>query len=669
MNTPDALTDVEQDVTVKVSPSLAATDLPGERYEVLEYVTSGGSGAIFKGRHVLLDKTVAIKMLNHESAEHLMRFQQEAKALAKLSHPNIIQVLELGTNAKGEPYLVMDWFDGCSLKEHLAKLGAMPLSEAVPLLVKVARAIGAAHRQGILHRDIKPGNIMVARTRDGGLEAKLVDFGIAKDIGDKPSSTQSGAAIGTPLYMSPEQAGGKKISVQSDLYSFGCVMFEVFTGYPPFEADSTVEVLQKHRSEQPPKLKTKNRKVAVPPHIEELIYLLLSKSPEERPQSVEEVVEILESDGKEQRKAKPSERRTIILRAAIVAFILIVAAAMAYQINGIGVLPTEIKKVWEARPSKHPKKHFVPETLTGLTSLTSSRAHEKASKTLPSQKVVNWSGLSMDDQTLKSEMGTHFQTEELILSANPITDQGLKALANSPLRDLNLSFTAVTGSGLAALEQPELLKRLNLKECFATNKTLNTLARFHNLEDLNITANREVSDLSVVAKLPKLKELSAGELKITHKALLPLQKCENLTHLKLNGTKLTPKMIDAIAGIESLEVLELSNTGLTSASLKPLVKLPRLTAINLGGNVVTTATLKVLGACPTLQEIYVSEETSKLSDQDLANFYAEHPRCRIIVNSTESANDLNMPFMKSILDDFRKGASDTKSKQKPKNAP
>ncbi len=669
MNTPDALTDVDQDATVNLfSPSLVATDLPGDRYEILEYVNSGGSGAIYKGRHILLDKIVAIKMLNHESAEHLMRFQQEAKALAKLSHPNIIQVLEFGANTKGEPYLVMDWFDGCSLKEHLAKLGPMPLSEAIPLLVKVARAIGAAHRQGILHRDIKPGNIMVARTRDGDLEAKLVDFGIAKDIGDKPSSTQSGAAIGTPLYMSPEQAGGKKISVQSDLYSFGCVMFEIFTGHPPFEAESTVEVLQKHRSEQPPKLKTKNKKVAVPPHIEDLIYSLLSKNPPERPMSADEVIAILESDGKEQRQKRSPHRKTIVIRSAIAAVVLLVAAAIAYEISGIGIVPKEIKKVWDKKQGKQ-RRPSVPETLTGLTTLTSSRAHEEASKARPTQKFVNWSAISMDDRTLETEVSSHFQIEELVLAANPITDQGLKALANLPLKDLNVSYTAVTGSGLVALKQPTLLRRLNLNQCFATNKSLNTLARFRNLENLNIRANQEVSDLSIASKLPNLKILIAGGLKIGHKGLLPLHECKSLEHLNLSGTKLTAQMIDVIASLESVQILDLSNTGLTAESISPLAKMPRLTAINLDGNQVTTETLLAIGSCPSLREIHVSEENNKLTRQDLAAFHARYPRCRVIIYSPEPTTNLNLPFMKSILEDFKKGASESKSKQKSKIAP
>ncbi len=668
MNTPDTGTGVDRDATVNLSGSSFAVptaELPPGRYEILEYVTSGGSGAIFKGRHILLDKLVAIKMLNHESAEHLMRFQQEAKALAKLSHPNIIQVLELGTNTKGEPYLVMDWFDGCSLKEHLAGLGAVPISEAIPLLVKVAKAIGAAHRQGILHRDIKPGNIMVLRNRDGSLEAKLVDFGIAKDIGDKTSSTQSGAAIGTPLYMSPEQGGGKKISKRSDLYSFGCVMFEVLTGHPPFEAESSVEILQKHRSEEPPRLRAKNKKAAVPPHIEELVYKLLSKNPDERPESAEEVVARLESTGDESPSKKKLSGKTVLIRMSI-AIAMLIVAAMLYQISSLDGGSTEANKILNKKTSLSKPKRYVPETLAKLTDMAARKTRNKTAEASATQKKVNWSQLTLNDANLEAEVGAHWQTEELLLFGNPITDRGLKALAILPLRDLDISFTAVSGSGLASFQKPEVLSRLNIGNCFVTNEALKALAHFRNLEDLSINDNKNVTDLSTVAKLPNLRKLSVAGTRIDYNGLLPLANCKRLEHLKLSGVKLTPAMVKVVTKLKNLTILEIRGTGIDDHSIEEIAtNLPNLVALNIGSNPITKKALIILGECSRLQEVYVAG-CKRLTEQDIASFMATHQGCKLITKTTVVEGDFNVPFVKSLLDDFRTPDTETNSKQKSK---
>lgn len=668
-NTPDALKDVvDQDATLSLSdPTLSSEDLPGGRYEILSYVTSGGSGAIFKARHVLLDKVVAIKLLNHESAEHLMRFQQEAKTLAKLSHPNIIQVLELGSDKNGGPYLVMDWFEGCTLREHLAKLGAMPLAEAIPLLVQICRAISAAHRQGVLHRDIKPSNIMVARNRSGHLDVKLVDFGIAKDIGNKPSYTQSGAAIGTPLYMSPEQAAGKKISVRSDLYSLGCVMYEVFTGHPPFEADSSVEVLQKHRCEQPPKLKAKNRKVMVPPHIEALIYKLLSKAPEDRPESAQQVAAALEGSG----EAKPSlakilfSRKTLT-RSTIALALLVVAAMIFHEISGLNVLPNDLHKWLTKTTSLSKPKRHVPETLVSLTDYAAQKTRTKTAKVGPAQKAVNWARLGLNDESLAAEVGPHWQIEKLFLTGNPITDKGLKSLSILPLEELDISYTAATGSGLKHLQKPELLKKLNMDNAFVTNEALNALKSLRNLDDLSVSDNQKVTTLTAVRQLHKLTRLSAGKTKLDYKGLLPLEQCQQLIYLKLSGVKMTPAMIQIVSSLKNLRVLEIKDAQLTDESIKSIAKIPNLIALNIGDNrAITRKSLDELGKCPRLEEIYIAG-CAKLTEQDIQGFRSVNPVCRLILKTTNTEGDFNVPFVKSLLGEFRDIEDDVKSKQKSK---
>ncbi len=254
-------------------------------YEILAFIGAGGMGQVYSAKDIRLGRTVAIKILNKE---HVQRFEREARAIAALNHPHICSLYDVGPD-----YLVMEYVDGAAIK------GPLPVEDAVRLAIQIAGALDEAHRNGILHRDLKPGNIMV--TANGS--AKLLDFGLAKLAAGADSETAStieGTVMGTPAYMSPEQAQGKAVDARSDIFSFGAVLYEIVSGNRAFGGTSTAQVLSAVLRDEPKPLRTL-------PQLERIVMRCLSKQPGQRYQTMAEVKAALE-----QIAAKPAEQQPSI---------------------------------------------------------------------------------------------------------------------------------------------------------------------------------------------------------------------------------------------------------------------------------------------------------------------------------------------------------------------
>lgn len=257
----------------------------GDRYSIESVLGRGGMGIVYKGKHLLMDRPVAIKMLHPEYLQDelvVKRFQSEAKSLSSLSHPNLVSVFDFGITPNKEPYMVMDFHDGKGLDEILEKYSKIDLSMALKIFCQVCDALTAVHSRNMVHRDIKPGNIVIS---EDGL-VKLVDFGIAKNVDSKALHlTMTGEVVGTPKYMSPEQCMGKTLDARSDIYALGCVMYEVFTGMPPFEADSFYEMVRQHVDDVPSHLPFADPSLKIPVGLEAIIFKTLQKDPALRQQT------------------------------------------------------------------------------------------------------------------------------------------------------------------------------------------------------------------------------------------------------------------------------------------------------------------------------------------------------------------------------------------------
>jgi beta-lactam-binding protein with PASTA domain/tRNA A-37 threonylcarbamoyl transferase component Bud32 len=256
-----------------------------DRYELVRKIARGGMAEVFAARDLLLDRQVALKVLFPELSvdpAFVERFRREAQAAASLSHPNIVSVYDWGEFERTY-YIVMEFVDGRPLSQVLRTEGPLAPERAALIAADVAAALSFAHRHGVVHRDVKPGNVLI--TDDN--HVKVTDFGIARAANTQENLTQTGAVIGTATYFSPEQARGDVVDARSDLYSLGVVLFEMVCGQPPFVADSPLSVAYKHVREEPPRPRSINP--AVPAGLEAIIGQALAKNPAARYQSAQEL--------------------------------------------------------------------------------------------------------------------------------------------------------------------------------------------------------------------------------------------------------------------------------------------------------------------------------------------------------------------------------------------
>lgn len=281
-------------------------DIVGNTYEVIGYIGRGAMGYVYHVRHVGLPKEYALKTLSTDQITEVawLRFQIEAQSIAKMFHPNIITIhnfaVHKAPSRPEQPFYVMDFLTGRSLMEELRDNDPLPLPRALSVFAQAASGIGYAHSKGIIHRDIKPGNVMLLDKPDaGGATVKIVDFGIAKLTADSDIAqqhlTSAGEVFGSPFYMSPEQGLGQVVDARSDVYSLGVTFFEALTGDLPFKANSAVDIMLMHQSAPIPQLNTvvedtSDEAITFPPQVQIVIERMLAKDPSLRYQNMQEVV-------------------------------------------------------------------------------------------------------------------------------------------------------------------------------------------------------------------------------------------------------------------------------------------------------------------------------------------------------------------------------------------
>ena len=259
-----------------------------ERYEIVEILGEGGMAFVYKARDKQLQRDVAIKTLkpNYVNQEKFVdRFRREAQTAANLNHPNIVQIFDWGI--EDEPYFVMEYIEGNTLTSIISGNRTVGLNDILYIGSQVANGLKEAHKRGLVHRDIKPGNIMI--TPDG--KVKVTDFGIVSLQNEESDITKTGAVLGTASYISPEQAQGKPVSFESDLYSLGTVLYELIAGKPPFTGDSPIATATKHLTDKPEKLS--NYRKDLPKALENAILKLLEKRPSDRFKSAEDLRALL----------------------------------------------------------------------------------------------------------------------------------------------------------------------------------------------------------------------------------------------------------------------------------------------------------------------------------------------------------------------------------------
>ena len=260
-------------------------ELIAGRYEVQELVGTGGMSSVYRAHDRLLERDVAIKVLHEQftaDGEYVERFRREARAVAQLSHPNIVTVIDRGEQDDRQ-FIVFEYVDGENLKALIDREGPLPEREAIELALQVARALGFAHEEGLVHRDVKPQNVLL----NDGRQAKVTDFGIARSLDVHGGLTQTGTVMGTSDYIAPEQARGSRVDAQSDIYSLGTVLYELLTGEVPFAGDNFVAVAMQHINQPPPSVR--ERRPELSPCVDEVVRRAMAKEPRDRFRSMEEL--------------------------------------------------------------------------------------------------------------------------------------------------------------------------------------------------------------------------------------------------------------------------------------------------------------------------------------------------------------------------------------------
>jgi len=552
----------------------------GGQYCVRSQIGAGGMSDIYLCEDQTLHRKVAVKVMRTmgvKSEQLLRRFQTEGRAIAKLRHKNIIEVYGLDSD-HGVPFLVIEYVPGLPLSALLETEAPLSAERVLSIAVQICEGLECAHQGGIIHRDLKPGNIMIANPGATQEDVKILDFGIAKIRQSGNKLTQTGDIFGTPNYMSPEQAQGKPCDALSDQYSLGCILYEMLSGKPPFQAESKLATLIAHTQQAPARLDKIEQ--PVPRHVIEAVERMLRKDPADRFADINAAKQALLG----RTKAQPATKPWLKISLGTALGILVIAAAL-----GMASLPRA--KDSHVEPGTKPAPHMVA---------------------ADPYVAISQGDIEFKKWCKQNPKATTFHCQDYPLMKGKLTDRALVGCAQDvpDLRDMNLSGCAnITSDGLRNLvELP--LQHLDLCSTDLRNEPLKVLLSFDRLEDLEVS-NTEVGDhtCETFPELKHLKRLHVGSTLVTQKGLAQVAKIKELEGLTLNYCRITGGL----------------------SQLKPM----HLTYLDLGGVELTAQDIETVANMPKLKALIL--EHCRVTDADLLRLAANHhltyvdaKRCRLL---------------------------------------
>ena len=591
------------------------------RYELSSVLGTGGMGVIYKGRQIFLDRPVAVKVLKGAeiSPKARMRFHQEAKASSSLNHPGIVSIIDFGVDEADRPYMAMEFVEGCSLAELLAERLVLSLEDCLPIFLETCDALGAAHKKGIVHRDVKPSNIMLV-VEDDAVRVKLLDFGIAKVL-DFPGHTlqdltKTGDTLGTPLYMSPEQINSKSVTYASDLYSLGCTMYACLTGAPPFIGETKMETMEMHCNDEPMSLEEASDGLQFPADIEAIIMRLLEKKVDDRFGSAEQV------------------------REALVAMISTLAAKETNLVSPDGATFSN----WTGSVSGMSKSvsDSVHNSLAGRTRLAPSRSFNDSYETVvdPTKSPEN-----KDDESL-------FWVSDLSERVNRAGgNRGINALRSSPLVEsassrerrnifprkrskVFLILVAAFILGIVAYSSPSGFRYFMSSSSAVKRPNSNMTIALPVGKEFVIpnanssqAANRPDSDVSsadtvierTIRLTPSVESLSLqGMYGLSDIGLSKLDQLKKLDALNLSETGLTGSGVKIVSALNLKLLTVAGNEQVSDWSLFYLSSMPSLQGLSLRETGISNAGLKYLARVRTLKRL-ILDHNREISNQGVAN--------------------------------------------------
>lgn len=586
------------DGTVLTESALMGSRLANQ-YEYLSEIGSGGMGVIYKARHVALNQIVAIKMMHKNRMDEVSvrRFQQEAKAVTALDHPSIVRVRDFGVSDSGQPHMVLDFIEGDTLATAIRKSAGLTVDESLEIFIQACDALEHAHGRGVLHRDLKPSNIMLVPRLSGAPLVKIVDFGIAKINNPEADTgvmnlTQTGEVFGSPLYMSPEQASGAKLDKRSDIYSFGCLMYETLTGAPPFVGGSSIETIFRQLNDPAPSLKEGSLGKDFPEELEAIVAKTLEKKPDNRFQSMAELKRRLLTlkSGKSEVNSEPAtetdskSKKRLEIKALLAALLLLIVLAAGSGYFVITGLSSKEKRVEPVLDDQMKAKQIIAKNIDA--------------------SEIDLSNLKLNDKMLEM-FAEPTKTTSVKLSNSSVTGPGLANLIHLPVKSLSLDGSPVTDRGLEDIGHMDSLENLNLRKTLITDAGLNNLRL-----------------------LPALKELDISEDAVGKRACLMLKHWPYLTVLKMDKTNIDSSDAYAdIAGCNSLKTLSLNDCLLHDRDLAAF-KSSRIENLSIDGTAIDDEGLGQLTSIKTLKVLSIKR--CRVTPESLANLKSKRPDLVVI---------------------------------------
>ncbi len=566
---------------------LGAGSFPTNRFKPIQELGRGASGAVYLCIDRFLGTRVAVKTLHYLGSEQLLSFQQEARAISRLAHPNIVRILDFGATDSGIPYMVLEFIDGVNL-ENLIAHRRLRLSEIVAIVCAICRALSYAHSKDVFHRDLKPSNILV--TEENGFSAKLVDFGVARmRYETEPTTIFEGTAIvGTPAYMSPDQMRGKTYDQRSEIYSVGCILFELFTGSQVYESDTVMEVLSKHVHARIPLVTKVAPTDGFPAAVDDVIARCLAKDPNHRYQSPEELIGALEALTPMTSRIASDDSQTDDSEQSSLSGSDPLSDAFYRAYREPGFANQEEADSTRKNDSKTLLMAAVAFFVIGVTVLCFYFAKSplyQATHSAPGTGSSADKPGELENALLETKYQLNmFNGSYWYFNLAPVTADSFDELLRSKKsKRVWLDSGEVSPDGWLKLKPMKLdaLAIINIqigKEDFERLLLLNTLKALRLFE----IATMDDDCLAEVSKMNGLEELFLRLDHITDKGIMQLSSLKNLKYLSLDRClKVTDRCLDTLESMKTLERLSLAKTAISEAGVRRVSKWKNLKVLSL----------------------------------------------------------------------------------------
>lgn len=616
---------------------------PTERYKPMAKLGAGGKGIVYLCWDEHLRKRVAVKVLLNTTEDELVSFQREAKLTAKFKHENIIEILDFGVTKNQNPFMVLKYINGIGLDVLLKRNGPCEAPLALILFIQIADALHHGHQMGIYHRDMKTSNVLLTGLEHGNPKALIIDFGVSAIIGNQDAtSVQGKTLVGTPKYMPPDQAMGNVYDARSEIYSFGCLMYELLAGRPPFEGEDVLELLSKHANEPPPSFEDSLPEELLPhKDLQGIVFKCLEKEPDNRFQSM---IELKESLVSLQAKLNRPPSRTFSLidiplpekeeaqytRLLTPLNVGLVMLGLASMVAFLVLLPRDLvepepevfkDKTYRQKVPFAPVENVIPKKMYKIVEHDGVKRFQQAN-----------SMVFTDEHMKQIEKCTGIS--EVVVNGTDIDGSGLAYALKFPISYLDIRDSQINDAGMSNVGQMSKLSGLCAKRCGNltdlglkkiarlpirflmidnndgfTNESMETISQLKELRQLNMEQTRKIDaqGLNMLQKLPNLEALyispkgkkldyykAIGKLNLKLLGIvgdsrreiidLPVEYLKALNegpyYLRLDGMVIKSEHIKALSEFKNLRLLHLANNKITNALMDDVKSLPLL-GINL----------------------------------------------------------------------------------------